>query len=394
MTPGRALIPLLLACAPASAAAPRADGFDGLPRRIIAEGLAQRDLGLVGLGAEGPLTLTDDQRTIVPGALAFLSVDPADEPAPPEPWRLELVDGQVLMGRPRESIPGETITWELAGGASLLVPLDLVRCMAESSTPRLPFSARAEARDLVLTAGGDRLVGFVAGLGSGVLIETDTGVVAVELSQVREVRLASDPEPASAPLMWLSDGTVLAARPVGPGEGVRIEFEPVLEVVTRGRQSLSRVVGEVLAMNFAPARLRPLSALGPPAVAPAEGRRWTPGPEFGPPGELDLSAITLPGPMTLTWPLPRGAVALSLRAALAPQARRWGDCLLRIETDGPSAAPRAEVRLSADSPAELIRIDLAGASELRLILLPGERGPIQDRVIISEALLLVEHDGA
>lgn len=379
---------------PANAPAGAGAGIEGLPRRIITEGLDQRDIELVGLGAAGPVTIDGDARALVPGALACFSIDAAGPRDSGEPWRLELIDGQVLFGRPRESVPGETITWELAGGTALLVPLDLVHTLAEASSPRLAFDTRSDVRDIVITTSGDQILGFVAGLGSGVLIETENGLLAVELSQVREVRLASDPEPAGAPLLWLDDGSVLAARLAGAGEGVRVECEPLLEVVARSRQGLTRLVAEVRAVNFAPTRLRPLAALGPPVVSPAEGRRWTPGPEFGPPGDLGLSAITLPGPMTLTWSLPAGAKALSLRVRLAPEARRWGDCILRFETSGPSQAPQAELRLSAANAEAMIRFDLDDASELRLLLLPGERGPIQDRVIITEAVVLLEPEGA
>ncbi|MGE3109442.1 MAG: hypothetical protein AB7G11_15505 [Phycisphaerales bacterium] len=119
---------------------------------------------------------------------------------------------------------------------------------------------------------------------------------------------------------------------------------------------------------------------------------------------LDAADIELPGPMTVEWDVPTGAVRLAGWAELPRECRTWGNChlvlsLLKRDGSTSSPVPLFSAALTGDVPiAEfnlLLPSEPAGADPaayvLRASLDAGERGPIQDRVLLRRVLFLREN---
>jgi hypothetical protein len=114
---------------------------------------------------------------------------------------------------------------------------------------------------------------------------------------------------------------------------------------------------------------------------------------------LGAADIELPGPMSAEWMLPPGASHVSIRLELPESARVFGDCVVRVEVVGDEASG-VEHRLSSASPSAMVRLALGAATgpvpsaegvrRLVVRVEAGERGGIQDRVVIRRGLVLVD----
>ena len=106
---------------------------------------------------------------------------------------------------------------------------------------------------------------------------------------------------------------------------------------------------------------------------------------------LKLAAIEIPGPMRITWLLPEGSLRLGLEAELPEESRLWGHCNLVVSAavDG-RESELARRTLSQDTPTTDLSIEVPdGAESLSIAVEPGRYGPIQDRVVLNRAMLLV-----
>ena len=82
--------------------------------------------------------------------------------------------------------------------------------------------------------------------------------------------------------------------------------------------------------------------------------------------------------------------------SLDPAGAAWGDCDVRISVRGLESQIRelARGRVNADSPVLPINVSLPGsAGVLRLEVLPGAGGPIQDRIVLKRMLILSSGPG-
>lgn len=349
-------------------------------------------------------------RAVTVPAASFVAIAPA------EAWHsqrhthtitragvLELTDAQRLVGTPSvATAEDESLAWNHARLGLVSVPLESVKRLV---MPRImaPGQARppliAEADDALRLSNGDTLRGFVSAFGSDATIELDSGtVITTPMNVIDEMALANPTAQAEGLRLWLTGGNVLRVQeilaPSADSDPSRLtailEKAPLtaINAPTTPSEADTAPTGlrfeidlsAIEAVNFDAAALVPLASL----KSTATDRTLTIDPFAL--AALDARDIHMPGPMTATWTLPREAARLSLTATLPMEARAWGDLELIISVDG---SERERHTLSALSPEAHIRLELDSARELTIELDEGRHGPVQDRVVLREALLLL-----
>ncbi len=327
---------------------------------------------VLGLAARG-LSRAEEETGGVLSALRF------------EPSMLRLTDGRRLTGSlsAQEDLP-ETLRWQHPVLGRVDVPLEqidrLVLQRATVGAGTVELLPIAEQDDVILLRNGDRLEGFVAGLGRDAVIEVDGRSIAVPMETVHQVALANPRERWRGPMVWLRDGSVLGAAEVrfdGAAFVLIDDTTPATEADdTEGSaQSVTIRPEHVSAVSFDTRRLVPVSSL----LGGAAG--------VGEPGAFGARAITLDGRASVGVELPGGASRLALTAELPLRARAWGRCELLLSTDG---VVRARLPMSAATPVIDYELDLDGASTLELTLEPGEFGRVHSVVEVRDALIAVE----
>lgn len=316
-------------------------------------------------------------------------------------WVIELTDGQRLRGRPGASGDPEIVSWvELPGLAPLKLelPIERVRLIARSATAR---PAATSVDDRVETANGDVLLGFVASVGSAVEVELDNGVAALELGLISRIDLANPAMQGTQPMVWLVDGSVLAAERFVEASSGRLAFELAVEPAAgappRRGPRIDVPIGSVAAIELEPGRLVSLVATSEvesgSGTSMSSERRWTPAARLGDPARapLGLADIELPGPMEIRAELPAAADRFWTEAVLAKPSA-WSDATLVVELER-SRGQRdelARVDLSRDRRAGVIAVDLDAIGVARTLVVrleSGARGPIRDRVILRQPAL-------
>lgn len=362
---------------------------------------------------------------------------PANPLEPPTPW-VELVDGQRFVGRlappPADAAANEQIIrWSHPRLGTLTIELDAVHRIvrpglsADANLSTLPDSVRA---DTVWLGNGDRFEGFVEGLSTAdpaspqattSLLITPAGTpgstpaTAIAFDQIAAVVFANPakpPEPGVARL-WLGDGSVLSAQQVEIDAtsgrvtvaSATLPGDPADQragaAASGKRTSASLELNQLRAVSFDMARLHPLSAQPIADSGPVDGRRIAPPAAISPvidgrPAPLNAEDLILPGPMFVEWVLPAAATRLAGWATLDPAGAAWGDCDVRISVRSPESQSRelARGRVNAESPVLPINVALpSSAGVLRLEVLPGAAGPIQDRIILKRMLILTSDSG-
>lgn len=300
-------------------------------------------------------------------------------------WVIELVDGQRLFGKPAASDDPDTVLWtELPGlpGTRLEIPLERVRMIASdvAAKPRA-----TEVDDRIRTRNGDELAGFVASIGATIEFESELGPTTLSREQIERVELANPAMAATAPLVWLVDGTVLGVGRLLETSRDRIAFQ--LEIAAGRGPRVDVELADVAAIELAPGRIVPLASLAPFEASPAGSRRWTP-----PPRALDhamplgLHDVLLPGPMEIRVALPEGVSRFSTEAWLV-DGSPWSGTTLVVALDQASReVARADLSLARSRAVVDVEIP-EGARTLVLRLEPGARGAIRDRVILRQPML-------
>lgn len=385
-------------------------------------------------GAADAALVRRDVAAVVPAD--WFTPTPRDESAEPdlrpitELGVLHLTDGtRIVGGMPRSAATTpDRIVWSHARLGRLTFPLDRVARIdaPESDTltarpaptfavpPRGSAPVPAPARDRITLRNADRVEGFFVGfvLASGpdqppaphARIEVGSVTRDIPVDRIARIELVNPPEPARGPRVWLADGTVFSPDEVlveQPDEiTLRLQREPGGMAQVRLPSTLVR------AWTPEASRLAALASL--PIVehrAPPD-RRWAPPPSINEPphGELLGAAdLTLSGPVTAEWALPRGAVHVAGYLVLPDHARTWGRCRVVVRGVGPSERGRAQqtvdlgsFTLVPESPVVRFNAPLpdgAGAPpggwRLRVEILPAGAGPIQNEVVLRRWLVVV-----
>lgn len=391
------------ACAPAHAA-------DNAERILLDLDLRPQRVTLTALDSQS-VSFTDEsgraRRTPTGALVALLPVEdprPSLMPrlgAPPVPGLdtraytglLVLTDGQRFPGQRAAADGAETLVWRHPRLGRVAFPLDAIASVVldENALSKSPIGASAAAapdtRDAVLLSNGDLITGFLLSLGEPVSVETDAGPVAIPSERVVAVRTANPASPMRGQFVWLDDGTVASVASIEP------EGEGAVAIRLAESQSARYAIGAVEAVAFDASRIVPLASLTPRSQAPEGDRadfRPIPGAgsAFAPDADtapLRARDIELPGPMTVTWALPADARRFAARAVLPGASRPWGDCEFVVRIDGVEALRE---RLSEERPSIEFALPAAGR-ELSITVEPGAYGPINDRVIVRRAIIIV-----
>lgn len=350
---------------------------------------------VVGTDLEPRVASLDEVSLADEGLLRLrISSDPVI-PLNDKQYVAKLVDGQSLVGTLLGAgEDGESI--RLAFGyeqRTVVLPLDELL-----SLTRVGHNLAGDASDdIVLLATGETLVGFVETISEqslGFVVGDADDPIQIPMQRVRGFSIANKPKPIKAKKgmarVMLRDGSLLYLRDAKlkrsaeqPRVGLEGTFvlEPETAPIILPLNEVHLI--EPMSDRYA---LRPLAEAEMTTIAGGE--------VFGvamPPSTTSDGAIRLHAPVTLGFDLPNGTVRLALTVAMdldesIPESRRaMAGCELVIY-DGDDAVARHT--LTPDGPAKRLNVSLTG-SDLRIVLEPGINGPVLDRVIITQAELLV-----
>lgn len=336
------------------------------------------------------LDLTDGQRII--GQLT-------DPPTAPTPTAAVSAKSPLQAAAPRVSIRTDRL-------GVITIPTDRVsRFFLDASRHAVP-SGLSTSADTLLLINEDRIEGFIDTLGPMVRIEPNggragakPGVAEIQLDQIELANLINAPTPPTGGRVDLADGTVLAVDPgslVANIESAKLAMRPA--VLGSDAAPTSIDLNELSGIIPEASRLIPLSGLPIAAQRPhASAPRTSPAELLADaPAPLGAVDILLPGPMMIEWALPQrlgSGVAISGFAQMDDRSFAWGDCEVTVSVILPAAPARVLVkgRLNADSPTLPIVGELGATppgSRVRVQVDPGERGPVQDRVVLRRMLLV------
>lgn len=345
-------------------------------------------------------------------ALAAFANNAADVPG-----LVLLTDGQTIAGV-RERDPArllglapegftESLAWRTPALDTLILPLEQISAVS-FNVQQINIPQRMSG-DIVRLRNNDIATGFVdvqyrAGDPDSILtIEADGASAGttrrIPLRRVSSIVFANPPEPAAGPWVWLADSSILrldGASPLTLNNDRIAQFATTFDAPSN---SEARSVKRTLSVNaadliaFAPRRER-LMALAerPMRVANTDAqRRWTVPPivadALGAP--LGAPDIELPGPMAVTWTLPAEAQRVAGVIELPASARAWGDCNVTLLDD--AGNERWSARVNNQTPRNTFNLDLTASPTQTLTLRvdAGANGPIEDRVLIRRALILL-----
>jgi hypothetical protein len=319
-----------------------------------------------------------------------------DKHLPGEGWLLT-TDGQRLRGRIGEGSDGaaEALSWQSSRFGLLSAPLDdVLACVFSDHVPSL--STDGLTSDRMLLVNGDVIDGFLVSIASDVVFERkgESEADRVGLDRVATILMSAEHVPALGARMWLGDGSVVRIR---SARDVRDQASGVIasdvEVSLRGGTvgenagGTSRgeiQMGEVRALTGDAARLVPLSGLEVVSQSAHESRSSSAGlivAHSG--GVLGSGDIVLPGPMTVEWRLPAGAMAIAGVIELAAGCEVWGDCDVEVLC-GEQRVARGRIRASESL---VIGASVSCGETLRVVVEPGAHGSIQDVVVIRDVVI-------
>ncbi len=299
-----------------------------------------------------------------------------------------LTDDQTIPGSLEGASGDESLAWRTQRWGALRFSLENVRLLrfvdADQASP-----LRGAREDTVLLTNGDLLRGFVTITdGPGMTVETQPGKTsAVPMARVAAAAFANPAKDRAGAWLWLMDGTAVRVDTFSVGE---TRDASMRLASAEGDVTFSLPVEQVLAFAPAHERVVGLASLSSPSYEPWPTRRWTVAPIVGPADQSPLGAsrIELPGPMIATWSLPANATRFATDVELPESCRVWGDCTLIVSVDGKEIS---RVRLTPQEPNGYLNAQLpAGASRLSLTLDPGDRGSVEDRIVLSRAMLLLD----
>lgn len=319
--------------------------------------------------------------------------------------KLTLRDGQVLVGRLARSNDEEAVRLKLDDNRSVQVPLDeLMSLIVESGAKSPP----AEDDDALLLATGEVLLGFVETFGEdavGFVVGDADDAIQIPLKRIKALSIANKPKQAlSKPgtmrvttvdqsVRLLEDVTF--SRDEAGDELVGVSTLPILTsrradegISTASSSHLAIPLNQIVMIEPVSTRYH-LAGLFEHDWQVREG-----GEVFGvsmPPRVTDQGSIHLHAPVTLGFDLPRGATRLAFTVRMnlddtIPEARRaMAGCDL-VVYQGDTESIRHT--LTPDAAPKRINLPLS-SSDVRIAIEPGINGPVLDRVLITEAELLV-----
>ncbi len=317
-----------------------------------------------------------------------------------------LVDGQRVLGHlPVAGVdlvspePVEDAAFvELPGANAVGVPLDRLAHLLLMRSETEPAPAAGD--DTALLRNGDLVAGYVLAVQPRLEMETDAGIVRLALADVAHVALANPPERPRTTLVALEHGAVLGVSEMSTAlnQTVRLTLAlgssgvPADSESSSDRATVQTPLESILSITPASGGARPLASLSLPLYAPTGDRRWSPAPEtIGHPSHA-FSSVVFPGPLRATWALPEGTSRFAARATLGDVPGVFADCEVVITADtsgGPVELHRTRLTASDASRELLVQVP-EDSDAITLAVLPGENGPVHDRVTFERPIILVD----
>lgn len=388
-----------------------ASGDEGVPRLLLDDTLQSQPVRLVSIGMRS-LTYYDTRGQMrTDGLDRYIALLPVVEPArapqspsaePAATTTVDLADGQRFAGHPTGRPDDAVLEWknpDFGDHGIMPIPLDLVRHVTLGPSARPPAPGTPGARDLIVLVNGDTVDGFIESIGEPTRIDHDSTAVDIPMERIAEVRLGGPAVRPSGLMVWLTGGSVARVSSLATDATGRVTIQLApLDTSTAGTESLTAEVplDRLHAAAFDMARLVPLASITPTRQAGSPERVFTEPLRTGPAAGAVLGApdITFPGPMSVSWTLPPGAGRLGGLAELPEDCRMWGDCTLAITiSSGERGREVFRAELNGASPRAEFNVELpaqpgAGAT-LTMSIEAGPYGPIQDRVVLQRAVLLL-----
>lgn len=297
-----------------------------------------------------------------------------------------LSDGQRLPGTSlqRSVSDDESLLWLHQRLRQVSIPIEALHTVRFQPGAPLPTPGVA---DVLRLTNGDRVEGFITGIGDAITLDVNGQETSVPLDRVASMRLVavSESRPRDVVRLWLTDGTIMDVAGIAlSDDGVlRVDRPRMAPEITQQFHDLKDVAG----ILFNPDLLLPLASLETPSITGPPTRYITPEPMVvDPVAALGLARVRLDGPLTVRWRLPAGTTGFAAEAVLPPEAHRWGHCELIVLDDEREVF---RTTLNRTTPRAVIRVPLSG-SELSIRIEEGDYGPILDRVILERAALLRE----
>lgn len=390
------------------------------PATLLNPKLEAQPINLAGLSG-GTLSYFDDQRRLTQASVAgFVRLSLSAEPMPGQAASdfssanaggstapagvIELVDGQRIAGAwAGATRDGEAVVWRHPTLGRFTLGLDDVRRVVIDSAAvmsAVPDAGTAEG-DTVWLRNGDALIGFIVAVGDAALTILPDGAadeVTLALENVAAVTLANPLTPSGAvvvagDLVALADGS----RVRGGAVSIQRETLRLTPALTDAMLPVELRLEDVKQIDFASAGLRLVDLGDQPMQTTAGGSAF--GLDFLP--TVDDGGVRLHAPVTVSFELPEGVQRFAATASLdlprgLPAARAaWADLELTVEATGGAAGGDAAamsfdpVRLRADRPEALLNYTLDGQRRLRVEVDPGVNGPVLDRLVLRDAVLLI-----
>lgn len=336
------------------------------------------------------------------GVLALV-VGPADSRATDSRWRdvvrrsgersparrleLRLNNGHVLPGTLLAE--DKIILWRYPRLGSFPIDLEQIDSVRLIEGAEIPT---AKALDVVLLANGDSIEGLILELADPLPIERTVGetttTIEIPLDRVAAFSLVNPQVAPTGILVWTDDGARFSAKDVRVGDDGYVRL---LSPSPSAHREVEFQTENLRGVLFKPKAIVPLARLTAEVdVGEAQGlRHWAPPPRIAP-GFWPLGAATieLDGPIRARWTLPAAGCTFAARAELPIDSNQGNyDLVVR---DGGSEVYRK--RFDRNTPIHRILLKLS-STELEIELKMGEGGPVQDNLLLHDALLRLPNTG-
>src|SRR5262245_19887079 len=299
---------------------------------------------------------------------------------------LVLADGQRLPGEALAmgQSPADALAWNHPWLGRMDVPLDSIFSVQFKPEAKVPSPGQ---EDVVLLANGDKQEGIVVSLGDPIQLDVPRGgrrqVVDIQRELVAAVTMVAQKRQPAGRRIWFDEGTIIDVQSITVGDDGYVGLTG--SALTAGTQTTRVRLSQIAAILLDPKGMVPLATLNPTRVEGPSTRYVLPKPVVSLPGApLNLSPIEYRGPIVVRYAMPAGAQRFTAEAELPRSAQTWGDVELVVRSNDDEVF---RGRLNAASPTASINVPLTGR-ELTIELLPGAHGPIQDRLVLTRAMVL------
>ncbi len=376
---------LLMSCLLLTGSITRADTDEYL---LIRQQLQIQRITLVEINEQSLVHLENDRWMTIDldQCIALLATDA--KPRSYDAGVLILTDGQRFPGWPvvHPTQTDDEFEWSHLWLGQFAVPLQSIETVLFGPTLRTPEPGET---DVLLLANGDRFDGFLVSLGDPVVIEIETedGVELVDIPRdnVEAVRMVTNRTSPSGRRIWFKDGTVLDVTSLLIGDDGLLRLTSRWHFAGTKPAEIERAQFDALLLDSR--RLLPLATLRPDRIEGPKTRFVIPEPvKLQPDASLQLSPMEFSGPIIVRYLLPAACTRFAAQAIIPDDARHWADFELIIRSNDEVLFSK---RMNADHPRVDINVPLKGTG-LTIELTEGDNGPIQDRLILTLPMLLME----